>query len=360
MSSVTIAVDLAKSVFELAVADPRGRITERKRLSRPQFERYWSTREPCTVVMEACGSAHHWARVLVTRGFTVRLLPAQYVKAYVQRNKTDRADCEALLEAARSPRIKDVAVKSADQQAILALHRAREQWKSTRTARINGMRGLLREFGVTAPVGAAQFLARLPQLLEHHRAEIPARVRHLVLRFWSEAEELEGRMAEVEEELKALAKEHAMIGSLLKIPGIGVLTATALYAAVGDVHRFPSGRHLASWLGITPREHSSGSTRRLGRISKQGDVYLRTLLIHGARSALTAAQARQRAGQPLSRLQQWAMRKSGERHANQAAVALANKLARTAWAVWKHERRFNGNHQPVVPEAFAPAAAAAA
>jgi transposase len=344
----------------LGVADSRGRITERKRLSRLQFERFWSTREPCTVVMEACGSAHHWARLLVARGFEVRLLPAQYVKPYVQRNKTDRADCEALLEAARSPRIKEVAIKSADQQGILSLNRAREQWKRTRTMRINGMRGLLREFGITAPLGASKFLSRLPQLLEHHRGEIPERVRRLILAFWSEAEELERRMAEVEEELKALAKEHAVIGSLLEIPGIGVLTATALYASVGDVHRFPSGRHLASWLGITPREHSSGSIRRLGRISKQGDVYLRTLLIHGARSALTAAQAKQRAGRPLSRLQQWAVRKSGKRHANQAAVALANKLARTAWAVWKHERRFNGNHRPAVPEAFAPAAAAAA
>jgi transposase len=134
MPSVTIAVDLAKSVFELAVVDAKGRITERRRLTRPQFERYWQTRESCTVVIEACGSAHHWARLLVAWGFEVRLLPAQYVKPYVQRNKTDRADCEALLEAARSPRIKDVSVKSADQQAILALHRAREQWKSTREA----------------------------------------------------------------------------------------------------------------------------------------------------------------------------------------------------------------------------------
>lgn len=146
MSKVTIAVDLAKDVFEIAVANPSGTIIERKRLTRPQFERFWQRREPCSVVMEACGSAHHWARMLVGLGFEVRLLPAHYVRPYRQRNKTDRADCEALLEAARSPRIKAVGVKSQDQQAILALHRVCEQWKSTRTMRINGMRGLLREF----------------------------------------------------------------------------------------------------------------------------------------------------------------------------------------------------------------------
>jgi transposase len=354
--SITIAVDLAKEVFELAVATSSGRIIERKRLSRAQFERFWSTREPCTVVMEACGSAHHWARMLIARGFTVRLLPAHYVRPYVLRNKTDRGDSEALLEAARNPRIKDVAIKSRDQQAILALHRAREQWKQTRTARINGMRGLLREFGITAPLGAAKFLARLPELLEHHRERIPERVRRLVSAFWAEAEALGERMAEIETELEGIAKGHPVLLSLLEIPGIGVLTATALYAAVGDVHRFPSGRHLACWLGITPKEHSSGTRRRLGRISKQGDVYLRTLLIHGARSALTAAQVRQRAGRPLSRLEEWAVEKAGARHTNPVAVALANKLARTAWAVWRHERHYDGTYCSLPPERSAAAA----
>jgi transposase len=340
-------VDLAKDVFEIAGANGNGRIIERKRLTRPQFERFWNIREPCRVVMEACGSAHHWARRLQALSFEVILLPAQYVKPYRQRNKTDRTDCEALLEAARSPRIKPVAVKSEDQQAILALHRVREQWKGTRTARINGMRGLLREFGITAPVGATRFLDRLPQLIEQHRERLPERVRRVVLAFWAEVHEIEERMGAVEEELKSIAREHPVMRSLLEIPGIGVLTATALYASVGNVHSFKSGRHLASWLGLTPREHSSGSRRRMGRITKKGDAYLRTLLIHGARSALTAAQIRQRTGKPLTRIQQWALEKCKElRHSNQAAVALANKLARIVWAVWKHERSFDGNDLP--------------
>ena len=345
MSNVTIAVDLAKDVFEIAAANSAWKIVERKRLTRAQFERFWQTRQPGSVVMEACGTAHHWARELIALGFDVRLLPAHEVRRFRGRNKTDRTDCEALLDAARSPRIHAVAVKSADQQQILALHRVREQWKSTRTMRINGMRGLLREFGVSAPAGAAKFLDRLPQLLEAKREKVPERVRRVVLAFWAEAYDLQEKMKEIEKELEGIAREHPVIRTLLQIPGIGVITATALFASVGNVHHFKSGRHLASWLGITPKENSSGSRRRMGKISKQGDRYLRTLFIHGARSALTAALTRQRSGRPLTHLQQWALQKAMElRHSNQAAVALANKLARICWAVWKHERVFDGNH----------------
>jgi transposase len=349
MSKLAVAVDLAKDVFEIAVAKPSGKVIERKRLTRGQFERFWQKREPCRVVMEACGGAHHWARELSGLGYEVTLLPPHTLKPYRHRNKTDRVDCDALLEAVRSPRIKAVAVKSEDQQAILALHTAREQWKSTRTMRINGIRGMLREFGIVAPKGASKFLALLPQLLEQHRERLPERVRRLVLSFWAEAAELEERMKEVETELEGISRDVDVIRRLLEIPGIGTLTATALYASVGDVHLFKSGRNLASWLGITPKEHSSGSRRRLGRITKQGNTYLRTLLIHGARAALTAAQRRQRSGKPLTRLQAWGLEKADElTHSNQAAVALANKLARIAWAVWRHERTFDGNHQPQV------------
>lgn len=354
MSKLLIAVDIAKDVFEVAVAHASGKIIERKRMTRSQFERFWINREPCQVAIEACGSAHHWARQLIALGFDVTLLPPKYVKPYRQRNKTDKVDCEAILEAFRSPRIKPVAVKSQDQQAILALHRAREQWKDTRTMRINGMRGMLREFGIIAPKGANGFLARLPQLLELHRERLPERVRRLVLIYWTEAEALAQRMDEIEKELKGIVGENPVIQSLVTIPGIGVITATALYASIGNIHLFESGRHLASWLGITPKENSSGSKRRMGRISKQGDPYLRTLVIHGARSALTAAQIRQRSGRPLTRLQSWAVEKSTDvRHSNQAAVALANKIARIAWAVWKHERRFDGNHLPRLAEPIA-------
>ncbi|HEV2123160.1 MAG TPA: IS110 family transposase [Chloroflexota bacterium] len=346
-SRVTVAVDLAKTVFQVVVADERGKITERRRLTRPQFERFWENRAACRVLMEACGSAHHWGRWLLARGFDVVLLPAHSVTPYVQRNKTDERDAEGLLEAVRSPRVHAVAVKSRDQQQIQALHRVREQWKRTRTQRINGMRGLLREFGLICSVGAEKLMKALPVLLQEHSAEVPPRVRTVLWQMHQEVRELEVRIEGIEQELEAIARENEIIGALREIPGVGLLTATALYAAVGDIQSFQSARHLASWLGLTPRERSSGTRRRLGRISKQGDVYLRMLLIHGARSALLVAQQRQRAEQPVSHLQRWALKRAEATHVNKAAVALANKLARVVWAVWRRQTRFDGNYVPM-------------
>ncbi|HEV2121414.1 MAG TPA: IS110 family transposase, partial [Chloroflexota bacterium] len=328
MSRVTVAVDLAKSVFQLVVADEHGKITERRRLSRAQFERFWENRTSCRVLMEACGTAHHWGRWLLARGFEVVLLPAHSVTPYVQRNKTDERDAEGLLEAVRSPRVHPVAVKSQDQQQIQALHRIREQWKRTRTQRINGMRGLLREFGLVCSVGAERLMKALPMLLQDNDGELPRRVRTLLWQMHQEVRDLEERIAGIEQELEAIARESEIIRALREIPGVGLLSATALYAAVGDIQHFKSARHLASWLGLTPRERSSGTKRRLGRISKQGDVYLRMLLIHGARSALLVAQQRQRAEQPISYLQAWALKRAETVHVNKAAVALANKLSR--------------------------------
>jgi transposase len=344
MSKVTIAVDLAKDVFEIAVSAVAGRIQERRRMSRTQFEHFWSKRERCRVVMEACASGHFWARRLMGLGFEVVLLPPHYVAPYRRRNKTDRTDCEAILEADRCAGIHAVSVKSEAQQSIMALHRCRSQWMSTRTARINGMRGLLREYGVTVPKGADRLLKHLHELLERRKEQVPEPVRRMVLQYGDEVQELEQRIARVEEELTVLSRKDPVIKALLKIPGIGVLTATALYASIGNVAAFKSGRHLASWLGITPKENSSGGRRKMGRITKQGDPYLRTLLIHGARSALNAAQMARRAGRNLTHLQAWALERADEGSFNRAAVALANKLARVVWAVWRHERSFDGDH----------------
>lgn len=344
MSTVTIAVDLAKNVFQIAVASRGGSVRERKRLSRPQFERFWGTRESCRVVMEACSSAHFWARYLIARGFDVVLLPPHYVRPYRRRNKTDRSDCEALLEAARCAGIHPVAVKTEDQQALLALHRVRSQWLESRTARINAMRGLLREFGVTAPTGSKRFMNELHQLLASKQAMLPERVRRSVVALWQEVRDLEERIASVEDELEHVALEEPVVHALLAIPGIGVLTATALFATVANIHTFRSGRQLACWLGLTPREFSSGSRRRLGRISKQGDPYVRMLIIHGARAALNAARRAETTDKSLTQLQAWALKRARESHPNQAAVALANKLARIVWAVWHHEREFDGDH----------------
>lgn len=351
MSSVTVAVDLAKRVFEVAVSTERGRISECRRLTRAQFERFWVDRPPCRVVMEACGTAHYWARRLRSLGFEVVLLPPLYVRPYVRRNKTDRTDCEALLEALRCAGIRPVTIKSEDQQAIMALHRMRSQWIATRTARINALRGLLGEFGLSRPAGAKRFLQELPQLLEEKKEVLPARVRRLAFATYEEVRALEQRIEDVQVELEQVIRELPTLQALRQIPGIGVLTATAMYASVGNVHAFPSGRHLASWLGLTPRESSSGSRRRMGSISKQGDRYLRTLLIHGARAALRVADKRRTAGQPLTRVQTWVLERAAGGHRNQAAVALANKMARILWAVWKHERAFDGDYVPQVQAA---------
>lgn len=344
MLTVTIAVDLAKHVFEIAVASQVGRVTERKRLSRGQFELFWAQRPPCSVVMEACATAHFWARYLRARGFEVRLLPPQYVRAYRRRNKTDRADCEAILEADRCAGIKPVAIKSQDQQALLALHRVRAQWMASRTARINTMRGLLAEFGVSAALGSQRFLNELHMLLARKETQLPERVRHTLITLWEEVREIEQRIKALETELEGVAGAEPVIQALRTIPGVGLLTATALFAAIGDIRTFRNGRQLACWLGLTPREHSSGGHRRLGRISKQGDPYLRMLLVHGARSALNAARRRDHVGQPLTRLQVWSLQRARAAHSNQATVALANKLARIIWAVWYHDQAYNANH----------------
>jgi transposase len=338
MNRTTIAVDLAKSVFQVAVADAEWRVVSRQRLSRGQLLRFFGERQPCLVVMEACGTAHFWGRWLAGRGFTVRLLPPQYVRAFVRRNKTDRSDADALLEAARSAELTAVPVKSEQQQALLALHRLRAAWLVTRTARINAVRGILREFGVNLPQGARRVTAAVRAVLAETASPVPASLQPALEEACLEIQDLATRMEQAEGELQRLAAELPIVALLRSIPGIGLLTATALVAAVGDVLRFPSGRHLASWLGLTPRERSSGNVRRLGGISKRGDRYLRTLLIHGGRSVLAAARRRG----SRDRLRAWGLEVDRLRGHNRAAVALANKLARICWAGWRHGDRYQG------------------
>lgn len=339
MESTLIAVDTAKLVFELAEADAGGRVQRRLRLNRQQFSEYLATRPQASFVLEACGGAHHWARRMQQIGHRVRLLPVPYVCAYRRRNKTDRADCLAMLEAARNPEILPVPVKSVTHQAIQGLHRCRSAWMETRTARINTLRGLLREFGVVLPVGAAAALKRLPETLGDDA--IPAILRPSLQTLLDEIADLQQRIEATERQLEAISREHPVIRQLQDISGIGLLTSTALYASANDARHFRSGRHLASWLGLTPREYSSGSVRRLGGISKRGDRYVRMLLTHGARAVLQRAEQLRRASKPLNALQQWALALKSRSNHNKATCALANKLARIAWATWRHGTVFN-------------------
>lgn len=345
MKPTTVAVDLAKDVFDVAVANRHWRITESHRLSRPRFHRFIESLEPTHVAMEACGSAHYWGRLLQRHGHRVSLLPAIYVRPYVRRNKTDRSDAEAILEAVRSGRIPPVAVKSVEQQEIMVLHRMRSRWVATRTARINALRGFLREIGISIPLGARTATTRAAEIAD--AGEVPVLLARTVRGLLEEICELEIRVKEVESSLRGLATNTWPVTKLLQIPGVGLLSATALVGSVGNIHAFPSGRHFASWLGLTPREHSSGLHRRLGRITKKGNRYLRCLLTHGARATLLAAQRQQRAGKRLTPRQQWVIQVRERVGHNKAAIAMANRTARIIWAVWTRDEDFDAQRMAV-------------
>ncbi len=328
MQPTTIAVDVAKSVFEVAVSRRPGSVSSSHRLTRKRLARFLAEQAPATVVMEACGMAHSWGREARARGHAVRLLPPRDVRPYVRGNKTDRSDAKALLEAYRNEAIRPVPVKSVEQQALTGLHRMRATWVATRTGRLNTLRGLLRELGVMIPVGSRRVVPAVWELVSDPESDVPELLRPVLAEAAREVTELERRVREVETQLEAVARQSSRVRRLRTIPGVGLLTATAIVASVGDLKRFPSARHFASSLGLTPRESSSGNVRRLGRITKRGDPYLRTLLIHGARSVLHHAK---RTSKP-DRLRAWALERERERGHNKAAVAVANKLARIVWA----------------------------
>jgi transposase len=332
-----IAVDLAKTVFELGVSRHTGRIDRRERLRRDQFLSFFVNHPPAVVIMEACGSAHYWAREIRRHGHRIVLLPPRQVRPYVVGNKTDRTDVKGLLEAYRNKDIKPVPVKSLEQQVLGSLHRLRSAWIAERTAKINTLRGLLREIGFVIPMGANKVVPHAWGFIEDAESRIPDRLRHGFAELCLEIRALDERIRDCERQIQAVAAEMPEVQRLRTIPGIGLLIATALLAFVGDVRRFPSARHLASFLGLTPREFSSGTTRRLGRISKRGDIYIRTLLVHGARATLWHAK---KLDTP-DRLRAWALRLEKTAGHNKAAVALANKMARIAWAVLTRERDFD-------------------
>jgi transposase len=339
VAAPVVGVDLAKNVFQLAVADAHWRIVSTHRLTRSQFERWFTNRQVGLVVMEACGSAHHWGRCLEALGLNVRLLPAKYVRAYVKRNKTDAADAAALIEAARCADIAPVRIKSVEQQALQSLHRTRSLWMATRTARINALRGFCREFGLALSPGARVGLEQVARLLADPDSAIPELLRPTMQLLVEEVRLLEARIDKLERQLAEAAKQSPACTTLLSVPGVGLLTATALVAATGgSVSHFRSARHFASWFGLTPKEHSSGTHRRMGRISKRGDRYLRMLITHGARSVLRAAAVARNAGRPIDPLRQWAVAIQERSNHNKATCALANKLARVCYATLRdHE-----------------------
>ena len=346
MNTTTVAVDLAKDVFQLAVADADWRVVQTARLSRSQFAAWFQNHAVNRVIMEACGSAHHWARWLKGLGIEVTLLPAAYVRAYVKRNKTDAADAAALLEAARCADITPVQVKSVEQQALQGLHRIRSLWMGTRTSRINALRGFCREFGIAIAAGSRTGVENISRVLADPNSAVPEMIRGTLKLLIEEIRLMEARIAQIERELTQVAKDSEACKLLLSIPGVGLLTSTAMVAATsGKVTHFKDARHFASWFGLTPKEYSSGNSRRLGRISKKGDRYLRMLLTHGARSVLRSAVVARTRGQEPGGVRAWALAVQGRTNHNKAACALANKMARICYAVMRDGMPFG---QPVV------------
>ena len=343
MHATTVAVDLAKSVFQVAVADEQWRIVETQRLTRSQFERWFLNREIGLVVMEACGSAHHWARWLNSLGIEVRLLPAQYVRAYVRRNKTDATDAAALLEAARASDLRPVRVKSIEQQSMLCVHRLREGIKEDRTACINRIRGLLAEFGLIFPQGVRELQTVLGDVLEDAGNELGTLARLTLQRAQSQWNELDEHLAWCDERIAAHSQANAAVKTAATLLGIGPVTASAVVATVGDFKQFRNGAQFGAWIGLTPRQRSSGGKNNLGGITKRGDTYLRTLLIQGAKSAVMTAHRRQ------DKISQWAAALRERSGWQKAVVALANKNARILWAVMTRGEAFDVNHLSVKP-----------
>lgn len=342
MNITTVGIDLAKNVFQVHAVDVRGKVVLRKQLKRDQVRLFFVNLPPCLIGMEACAGSHHWGRMLERFGHTVRLMAPQFVKPYVKSNKNDIADAEAICEAVARPNMRFVPIKSVEQQSVLSLHRVRQGFVKARTAQANQIRGLLSEMGLVIPQGIRFIAQRVPALLEDAANELPVEFRQLIWKLTNHLKGLDEQVDAIQGQIVAWDRSCELSQKLQKIPGVGPLTATALIATVADVHSFKNGRQMSAWLGLVPRQESSGGKPTLLGISKRGDAYLRTLLIHGARSAIHAAK-RKTGG----RVNSWLAKLLDRRHVNIAAVALANKNVRTMWALLAHGREFDPAYMPL-------------
>lgn len=327
MNEITLlAIDLAKQVFQLHGVDARGVCVLRRQVRRAQLLRFAAQLPPCTLAMEACGGAHEWGRRFERLGHQVKLIAPQFVKPFVKGNKTDRNDAEAICEAAQRPGMHFVALKTVDQQQVLALHRLRSAAVKNRTALANQLRGLLAEFGLVIPQGLHQLRRELPTLLEDADNSLPPLLREELAVQRQRLRELDAEVQRLTERIEQQARTDPRTQMLMQRRGVGPLIASAFAAELGQPRAFKNGRQVAAWLGLVPRQHSSGGKPILLGISKRGDAYLRTLLIHGARAAMRTAPGHD---DPAS---QWALNVKARRGTHKATVALANKMARQLWA----------------------------
>ncbi len=342
MNITTIGLDLAKSVFQIHGIDERGKTVLKKALRRSQVLPFFANLPACLIGMEACGSANYWARKQSALGHTVKLMASQFVKPYVKTNKHDAADAEAICEAVGRPTMRFVPIKSAEQQAAIALHRARQGLVKARTAQVNQIRGLLAEYGIVIPQGIGHVTRWLPEILEDGENEVPGLFRQLLQKLGEHLRERGRQVDDLDVQIQQWHRENDASRKLAAIPGIGPLTASALVASIGDAKSFENGRQLAAWLGLVPRQLSSGGKPLLLGISKRGDGYLRMLLIHGARAVIRVAERK------LDSADDWLRRLLERRHKNVAAVALANKNARIVWALLAHGRMFVADYAPTL------------
>lgn len=347
--AVRVGVDLAKRVIQVHAVDAAERVLTARALSRENFMP-WCARLPagCMVAMEASSSAHHWARKLIALGLDARIVSAQLVSPYRREGasgKNDANDAAAICEAASRARMRFIPVKSVEQQSVLCVHRLREGLKEDRTACINRIRGLLAEFGLVLAQGSRELQAALSDVLEDASNELGTLARLTLQRAQAQWHELDAHLAWCDERIAAHGRDNPAVKTAATLLGIGPVTASAVVATVGDFKQFKNGAQFGAWIGLTPRQHSSGGKNNLGGITKRGDTYLRTLLIQGARSAVMTAHRRQ------DRISVWALALRERSGWQKAVVALANKNARILWAVMTHAQAFDPNHLSTKPSA---------
>lgn len=338
MAEAIIGIDLGKNTFHVCVLDAQGRVERRRAYTRSALIRFLANTAPATVAMEACPGAHHIARKAAAFGHQPLLLPAQYVKPYIKSQKNDALDAEAIAEAASRPTVRQRAItaKSEERQTLQLLHRQRSGWIGERTALGNRIRAMLLEFGLALPKGLSRLRVALPNVLEDAENGLPDRLRALIAELREDLLRLDARIGALNAELSAFAQQDPLMKLLMSIPGIGPINGTALLAGVGDASQFRRGRDLAAWLGLVPRQHSTGGKTRLLGISKHGNRQLRMMLIHGARAVIRVVDKRA----SDDGLRRWVERITARKHPNVAVTALANKLARIVCAVLQRRQPF--------------------
>jgi transposase len=321
-----LGIDLAKNVFQLHGTNAKGKCVLRKRLSRDKLAEFVAQIKPCTIGIEACMGAHYWARVFQSSGHIVRIMSPQLVKPYVMSNKNDRNDARGIAEAVSRPEMKFVPIKGVEQQDVLLVHRARELVMKQRTAQANQIRGLLMEYGVIIPQGIYN-VKMLLEILEDNKEKLTTRSLTIFIQLYEQFKIYNDQITMYDKQLEQIAEQNTLCKEVMKIDGIGPITASAVIATIGDAKAFKNGREMSAWLGLVPKQHSSGNTVRLSGISKRGDCYVRKLLVHGARSVVNNCEKKS------DRRSMWIADKKNRCGYNKASVALANKNARIIWAI---------------------------